>query len=117
MMTVPWRDLARLPCVPEKGRRKDTYIGDHIIRQYRPLGLTALLRDLGAGPATPELEIVGGIGRLVLRADGTETWDPTLPGTPRRPNGVALRAFTWRCPWHRGAWESGRANALACASA
>jgi hypothetical protein len=75
-----------LECVPVTVRDKPRYVGDHVIRHYRPLGLAALLRDLGADPATPELEIIGGIGRLVLRADGSETWEPTIPGTPRTPD-------------------------------
>jgi hypothetical protein len=65
-----------------KVRHKPRYVGDHVIRHYRPLGLAQLLADLGADPATPELTIVGGIGRLVLRADGSETWEPTRAGTP-----------------------------------
>jgi hypothetical protein len=75
-----------LECVPVAVRDKPRYVGDHVIRHYRPLGLAVLLRDLGADPATPELEIVGGIGRLVLRADGSETWEPTLPDAPREPS-------------------------------
>jgi hypothetical protein len=76
--------LPSLECVPVAVRDKPRYVGDHIIRHYRPLGLAALLRDLGADPATPELVITGGIGRLTLRADG-ETWEPTLPGAQRPP--------------------------------
>lgn len=79
-------NIQSLNCVPSAVREKPCYVGDHIIRHYRPLGLTALLRDLGADPATPEMEITGGIGRLVLRADGQDTWEPTLPGTPRMPS-------------------------------
>jgi hypothetical protein len=75
-----------LKCVPARIRDNPRYVGDHVIRHYRPLGLSALLRDLGADPSTPELEVVGGIGRLVLRADGSETWQPALPGTPRPPS-------------------------------
>jgi hypothetical protein len=75
-----------LDCVPAAVRDRPRYAGDHVIRHYRPLGLAALLRDLDADPSTPELEIIGGIGRLVLRADGSETWEPTIPGTPRAPH-------------------------------
>jgi hypothetical protein len=77
---------ALLSCVPVAVRWNSRYVGDHVIRHYRPLGLAALLRDLGADPATPEIEIVGGIGRLVMRADGSETWEPTIAGTPRAPD-------------------------------
>lgn len=77
--------LPSLECVPLAVRSRPRYVGDHVIRHYRPLGLAALLRDLGADPATPELTIVGGIGTLTMRADGTETWQPTVPdATPRR---------------------------------
>ncbi len=79
------RILSDLSCIPITARHNPRYVGDHVIRHYRPLGLAALLRDLGADPATPELVIEGGIGRLTLRPDG-ETWEPTLPGAPRQPN-------------------------------
>jgi hypothetical protein len=80
-------DLLRsLSCVPPSVSGRPGYVGDHVIRHYRPLGLATLLRDLGADPATPDLEIIGGIGRLVMRMDGSETWEPTLPGTPRQPS-------------------------------
>lgn len=72
--------------MPAQVRDKPAYVGDHVIRHYRPLGLAALLRDMGADPATPELEIIGGIGRLVLRANGRDTWEPTLPATPQPPS-------------------------------
>jgi hypothetical protein len=83
--------------VPVAVRHKPRYVGDHVIRHYRPLGLAQLLADLGADPATPELEIAGGIGRLVLRSDGSETWVPTLPDAPLaslalRPRDVQPRA-------------------------
>jgi hypothetical protein len=71
-----------LDCVPAAVRDRPRYVGDHVIRHYRPLGLAQLLADLGADPATPDLVIVGGIGRLVLRSDGSETWEPTLPDAP-----------------------------------
>jgi hypothetical protein len=71
--------LADLPVVPWHVRERPRYVGDHIIRHYRPRGLAALLTDLGADPTTPELTITGGIGRLVLRADGSELWEPTQP--------------------------------------
>lgn len=77
-------NIQSLKCIPPIVRDKPSYIGDHVIRHYRPLGLAALLRDLGADPATPELEIIGGIGRLVMRADGSEIWEPTLPDAPRK---------------------------------
>jgi hypothetical protein len=77
--------LRSLECVPITVRDRPRYVGDHVIRRYRPLGLAALLRDLGADPTTPDITIVGGIGRLVLRADGSEVWEPTLRGTPAPP--------------------------------
>ena len=40
-----------------------------------------------------------------------------LDGDGRWVNGVALRKFTWRCPWRRGASESGRSSVPACAFA
>lgn len=99
--------LQSLSCVPTAVRDKPRYVGDHVIRHYRPLGLAALLHDLGADPATPEYEIIGGIGRLVLRADGSELWEPTIPGTPvvhqpPRPADPAMvaarRAICDSCP-------------------
>lgn len=74
--------LPSLECVPVAVRGSPRYVGDHIIRHYRPLGLAVLLRDLGADPTTPELVIEGGIGRLVLRADGSEDWQPAVPDRP-----------------------------------
>jgi hypothetical protein len=112
-----------LECVPASVRDHPRYVGDHVIRHYRPLGLAALLRDLGADPTTPEMEIVGGIGRLVLRADGSETWEPTLPENPRlpdpppRPADPALvdarRATCAVCP----SWAGGRCDAAGCGCA
>lgn len=75
MMMEPFQSLK---CVPLAARCNARYVGDHVIRHYRPLGLAALLRDLGADPATPELDIIGGIGRLVMHADGSELWEPTI---------------------------------------
>jgi hypothetical protein len=75
--------LRLLDCVPRGVRDNQRYAGDHVIRHYRPLGLAALLRDLGADPSLPDFEIIGGIGRLVLRADGSEVWEPNAPGTPQ----------------------------------
>jgi hypothetical protein len=77
--------LADLPTVPDRVRTNPRYVGDHIIRHYRPLGLAALLRGLKLDPATPEYEIIGGIGRLVLYADGSETWEPTATKAPPPP--------------------------------
>ncbi len=76
--------FSSLDCVPPGVRDTPRYVGDHVIRHYRPLGLAALLRDLGLPPETPQIEIVGGIGRLVLRHDG-EVWDPTATVRPPRP--------------------------------
>lgn len=84
-MTDRYRSLN---CVPPKVRDRPRYVADHVIRHYAPLGLAALLRDLGADPTIPELEIVGGIGRLVLRANGLDVWDPSItraPDPPPRP--------------------------------
>lgn len=66
-------------------RDRPRYVGDHVIRHYRPLGLAVLLRDLGADPAIPEMAVDGGIGRLVLRADGSEDWLPVAPDRPVSP--------------------------------
>ena len=79
-----------LECVPDAVRNRPRYVGDFVIRHYRPLGLAALLRDLGADPATPMVEIRGGIGRLVLRADG-ETWEPASPAQPRPPDAPPVK--------------------------
>jgi hypothetical protein len=115
--------LQRLDCVPSAVRGNPRYVGDHVIRHYRQLGLATLLRDLGADPATPEMEIIGGIGRLVLRADGSETWEPTLPETPRvpdpppRPADPALaetrRAICQACD----SWREFRCSAAGCGCA
>lgn len=77
--------LAFLNCIPAVIRDRPRYVGDHVIRHYRPLGLAALLADLHADPTTPELTITGGIGTLTLRADGRETWSPTTPDHHRVP--------------------------------
>ena len=76
-------------CVPVGVRDHPRYAGDHLIRHYRPLGLAAYLRDTGQDPSLPEAVIVGGIGRLVLRADGCDTWQPTIP-EPADPGTVRL---------------------------
>lgn len=81
-----------LDCVPSGVRGNPRYVGDYVIRHYRPLGLAILLRDLGADPSTPELEIIGGIGRLVLRADGADVWEPVptrKPPDEARPAAIA----------------------------
>lgn len=114
---------ASLNCVPSAMRSNPRYVGDHVIRHYRQLGLAALLKDLGADPLTPELEIIGGIGRLVLRSDGSETWEPTLPDRPRqpdpppRPADPALvevrRATCLSCD----AWREERCSAAGCGCA
>jgi hypothetical protein len=75
-----------LKCVPAQVRDNPRYVGDHVIRHYRQRGLAALLADLGADPTTPELTISGGIGRLVLRADGSELWQPAQPHAQRPPS-------------------------------
>lgn len=109
-----------LPCVPLKARRSPRYVGDHVIRHYRPLGLAALLRDVGADPATPEMEILGGIGRLVLRADGSETWEPTSPGDtrpplpPPRPADPDLAAARHAACTACSAWRDARCTAAGC---
>ena len=74
-----------LNCVPATVRDRQRYVGDHVIRHYRPLGLAVLLRDLGADPID-QLTIEGGIGTLTMYANGREDWKPTLPGTPSKPN-------------------------------
>jgi hypothetical protein len=112
-----------LECVPVAVRDKPRYVGDHVIRHYRQLGLAALLKDLGADPGLQEYEIIGGIGRLVLRADGGETWEPTLPETPRppapppRPADPALaetrRAICQACD----SWRELRCSAAGCGCA
>jgi hypothetical protein len=117
---------ARLPglnCVPVAVRDKPRYVGDHVIRHYRPLGLAALLKDLGDDPGLQEYEIIGGIGRLVLRADGSETWEPTLPETPRRPDppprpadpalAETRRAICQACD----SWREFRCSAAGCGCA
>jgi hypothetical protein len=77
--------LHSLECVPHLARRDTNYVGDHVIRHYRPLGLAALLRDLGADPETPSLTIEGGIGTLTMYADGREDWNPTITAKPSPP--------------------------------
>ena len=67
-------------CVPKEVYDKPNYVGDHLIRHYGALGLAAYLRDACRDPATAETEIVGGIGRLVLRADGSDIWEPIDTG-------------------------------------
>ena len=109
--------LPSLECIPPPIRDRPRFVGDHVIRHYRPLGLAALLRDLGADPATPELEIIGGIGRLVLRADGRDTWEPTstrepppapLPADPTMA--IARVAICSACE----SWQCGKCAVAGC---
>ena len=106
-----------LSCVPAAIRDRQPYVGDHVIRHYRSLGLAALLRDLDADPAMPELEIVGGIGRLVLRADGRDTWEPvtTHQAPPvslqAHPDLVAARLDTCR---QCDSWRDDRCTVAGC---
>ena len=112
--------LRSLECVPAAVRDRPRYVGDHVIRHYRRLGLAALLRDLGGDPATPGLEVVGGIGRLVLRADGGEIWDPAVPDEPLqsipplRPAdptlATARRAICSACD----SWRDARCSSAGC---
>lgn len=115
-------DIHTLDCVPRDVAGAPRYAADHVIRHYRPLGLAALLRDLGADPSTPELEIVGGIGRLVLRADGSELWEPVVRNQPPaipapRPAPFEVqasrRATCAACQAHR----DGRCTAASCGCA
>ena len=86
-------------------------------------GRAALLKNLGADQGIQKFEIVGGIGRLVLRADGSETWEPTLPDRPRQPDPPprqadqalvgARRAACAVCP----SWVAGRCDAAGCGCA
>jgi hypothetical protein len=108
--------LLGLECVPAAARRDPRYVGDHVIRPYRPLGLAALLRDLQADPSTPELEIVGGIGRLVLRPGG-EVWVPAIPRVPippPRPAGPALEAARRAACSACTSWRDARCSAAGC---
>lgn len=70
--------LQSLKCVPTSVRDKPQYVGDHVIRHYRPLGLAVLLSDIGADPTTPKMEIVGGIGTLTMYLDGREEWKSAI---------------------------------------
>jgi hypothetical protein len=104
-------------------RDNPTYVGDHVIRHYRSLGLAALLRDLDADPSTPAMTIVGGIGTLTLRADGSEQWKPVTvdrppPATIRpstMPADEAARrvALCRACPHYRA--DSNRCGLCGCA--
>lgn len=67
--------LRTCKCVPAKVRHSDRYVGDHVIRHYRTLGLSALLRDLGV-TGIDTITISGGIGTLTLNLDGREEWTP-----------------------------------------
>jgi hypothetical protein len=75
-------------CVPASIRHNHLYVGDHLIRHYQPLGLAAYLRDTGQPDTIQEAEIIGGIGRLVLRADGNDTWEPTITNRVDAPESV-----------------------------
>jgi len=95
--------ICKLDCVPENIRDKPLYVGDHIIRHYRRLGLASLLRDLGL-PPQESYTITGGIGTLTMYADGREDWNPALTAkpTPPRPadphEAEARRAICQACP-------------------
>ena len=81
--------MTALTHLPERIRSNPRYYGDHLIRHYRPLGLAAYLHDTGQPADTSEAVIVGGIGRLVLRSDGQDTWEPVIP-EPADPATVKL---------------------------
>lgn len=78
--------LQSLDCIPPSVRDNPRYAGDHVIRHYRPLGLAALLTDLGL-PPQDSYTVTGGIGTLTMYADGREDWNPTITAktTPPRP--------------------------------
>lgn len=119
MMTA---HLHLLSCIPAAVRSNPRYVGDHVIRHYRPLGLAALLRDL-ALPPQDSFTIVGGIGTLTLYADGREDWKPTIPGSVAKPSppprpadsGLATsrRAVCSACE----SWRDGRCSAAGCGCA
>jgi hypothetical protein len=108
-----------LECVPRSARRDPRYVGDHVIRHYRPLGLADLLRDLGADPSTTSLTITGGIGCLTMHADGSEDWRPVArtESPPPRPSSPELadsrRAACQACD----AWREARCSAAGCGCA
>lgn len=114
--------LAGLSCVSDSARGNLRYVGDHIIRHYRPLGLAALLHDLHADPVD-HLTIEGGIGTLTMYADGREDWRPTLPGASTKPHPqpraadpeltAARRAVCGAC----SDWRDGKCSAAGCGCA
>jgi hypothetical protein len=110
-----------LECIPAAVRDKPRYAGDHVIRYYRPLGLAALLRDLGADPID-QLTIEGGIGTLTLYADGREDWRPTTtrpppPQPPPRPADPALAAARLAACTACPSWIAGRCDSAGCGCA
>lgn len=114
--------LAGLNCVPDLVRGNLRYVGDHVIRHYRPLGLAVLLRDLGVD-TVDSMTIEGGIGTLTLYADGREDWRPTLPDVSAKPPPppraadpeltVARRAVCVAC----SDWRDGKCSAAGCGCA
>ena len=107
-----------LDCVPAAVRDNPRYAGDHVIRHYRPLGLAALLTDLGL-PPQDSYTVTGGIGTLTMFVGGTEKWDPTATKapTPPRPADPALaearRAACQAC----ASWVAFKCSAAGCGCA
>lgn len=117
MTTAP---IQSLECVPLAVREKPKYVGDHVIRHYRQLGLAALLRDIGADQVD-HMTIEGGIGTLTMYADGREDWRPTLPSRPApdppRPADPALAEARRSSCRACGSFRDFRCTAAGCGCA
>jgi hypothetical protein len=97
-------ELPSLSCVPAAIRDEPRYVGDHVIRHYQSRHISELAADLGTDLPDP-FEVVGGIGVLVMTANGN-TFTPAirdLPAIAARPpvtedQAEARRAVCRACP-------------------
>lgn len=110
--------LTSLKCIPAAVRHNPRYAGDHLIRHYRPLGLAALLADMGLGHQD-SYTITGGIGTLTMYADGREDWNPTKTTTvpPPRPASPELAEARRTACQACSSWQDFRCTASGCGCA
>lgn len=75
-------NLSSLPCVDPTTSQDPQRVGDQVIAHYRGRHLSDLQRDLGHPiDLGAEIEVVGGLGVLVLRWTGN-TYSPDLQERP-----------------------------------
>ena len=98
--------LSSAEFVPQQVRHIPKYVGDHAIRHYKSRHISDLQRDLGLPEDQSQIiEIIGGIGTLIMRWNGNE-FNSTIPNReppPQRPDLTteqieARRATCHACP-------------------